>query len=261
MPLLFITLLFMACEDTETNSPALQGEVNNSFFKASDARGVQNEDGSFTLQGINEDQILTLHINGPQLGRYSLGQGQTNFATYEDADGNLYSTSPDGHGSIELTQGCDSCGSLTGNFSFVAIRSGIDTLTVNKGFFFDVSYLQGGLIDPSGQVNAGTLEASVDDLDFIAVTIESEVIDGSIVITGAIDESFITIKIPVDAISSSHPLPEAGYVANYTVDGVTEEAESGLISVNYNNGDVTLVFFQFNTANHSITAGRTRVSY
>ena len=98
MPLLFIALLFVACEDTETNNPALQGEINNSFFKASDARGVQNEDGSFTLQGINEDKILTLHINGPQLGLYPLGEGQSNFASYEDADGNVYTTSPNGQG-------------------------------------------------------------------------------------------------------------------------------------------------------------------
>ena len=261
MPLFLIALLFAACEDTETNSPAIQGEVNDIFFKASDSRAVENEDGSYTLQGTNQEEILTLHIRQAEPGSFALGEGQANFATYEDAAGNLYSTSPNGEGRIDLTTSCMPCGTLTGTFRFTAIRPGIDTITVQKGFFYDVSFFEGGLIDPSGQINAGTLETEIDDVPFEALTVSTSVVEGTLISTGALGDKIIKIKIPLNAQSSNHPLPETGYEASYTVDGVTEQAESGLISVNYNNGERTLVFFNFETANHSIKSGRMIVNY
>jgi len=261
MPLFFFALLFAACEDTETNSPALQGEVNDVFFKASDARAVQNEDGTFTLQGTNQDEKLTLHIKKAEPGSFALGEGQSNFATYEDAAGNKYSTSPNGEGRINLTESCISCGTLTGTFRFTAIRPGIDTITVQKGFFYDVSFFEGGLIDPSGQINAGTLDWEVDDVPFSAATVSTTIVDETLVAKGAVGDKIIRIKIPLNAPSSNHSLPETGYEASYTVDGVTEQAEAGLISVNYNNGTRTLVFFNFETANHSISSGNMLVNY
>lgn len=261
MPLFLIALFFVACEDTETNTPAIQGEVNDVFFKASDSRAVQNEDGSYTLQGANQDEKLTLHIRKAEPGSFVLGEGQANFATYEDAAGNLYSTSPNGDGLINLTQSCMSCGTLTGTFRFTAIRPGIDTITVQKGFFYDVSFFEGGLIDPSGQINAGTLDSEIDDVPFSALTVSTSVVGGTLIATGAIDDKIIRIKIPLNAPSSNHILPETGYEASYTVDGVTEQAESGLITVNYNNGTQTLVFFRFETENHSIKSGSMNVKY
>ena len=67
---------------------------------------VKNEDGSYTMQGINQDEVLTLQIDRAQLGTYRLGPGSASFATYVDANENVYTTSPNGSGVIELTDRC-----------------------------------------------------------------------------------------------------------------------------------------------------------
>ena len=143
--LLFAAVIaFSSCENTEDNSPALQAEIDSIFFKGLDIRGVKNDDGTFTLQGINQEKKLTITVAENELGSYMMGGGRASMATYEDGEGNEYSTSPFGEGVIELTDRCISCGWLTGNFWFVAKRSETDSLPVRvqKGVFFEVSFLR-----------------------------------------------------------------------------------------------------------------------
>ena len=262
--LLLAIVLFASCEDLEDNSPALQGTIDYDFFKANDVRAEKYEDGSYTIQGYARDETLTLHINTDELGTYPLGEGHPNYGSYEDINGNVYSSSPSGSGEIVLTDRCISCGWLTGTFNFEAILPEADTIIVHRGIFHMANFREGGLIGDGGQINAGTFTAIVDEIDYEAVTVSADVIGGTLIIVGSVENRNIRIQVPVSAMSSNHPLPEEGYLAVYTNEnGIEEEAISGLISVNFNNTDINrmLVFFNFETENHSITMGRTRVDY
>jgi hypothetical protein len=250
----------IGCEDIQDNSPAIQGEINNVFFKALDVRGQQNDNGSFSLKGENQDQELTLNIRSANPGTYPVGPGEANFAIYEDGNGNEYATSPTGEGKIVITDHCVSCRTLTGNFNFVAINTGVDTVYVQKGFFFEVSYDLGGIV---GDTSDGYMDAIVDGAPFNTEIVSGEEIGGAIVFNGFVDNQNITIKIPVNASSGNYSVNDTGFGASYTLDGVVEVAESGQISVNFINTTTrrALVFFNFNTATREITNGESRVDY
>lgn len=264
-PFLFVFLaaiILSGCsKDIQSNSPAMQGNLDNVFFKAFDARAEKNEDDSYTIQGTNSNEVLTLRIDKAELKSYPLGQGQPNFMTYEDEDGNLYHSSPNGGGTIELTDRCISCGWLTGTFQGTLILPGIDTITVDRGVFYEVSFLEGGIIGDDDGGNEGDFRADVDGVEFFAVTVDNEVSNGSLIITGAIGDRNIRIVVPVNTAAGAFSIATPGYEASYN-DGLTNEvAESGVIDVIFNTGSQTRIRFNFITENHVINHGRTWVQY
>ena len=257
-------IAFSSCENLEDNSPALQSEIDSVFFKANDVRGQQNEDGSFTLQGINQDQKLTLNLNRSQLGMYRLGGGQPSSATWEDSSGDLYTTAPFGEGTIELTDRCISCGWLTGNFRFTAKRSEADSVSVRaqKGFFFEVSFLNGDV--DGGLPSVGAMTANIDDIPFVANAVTVDEDGATITIDGLEGLQSIKIQVPSNSVSGNYLLPMEGFSASYSIDGVTTEAEpGGIVTVNFNNTDTRkiLIFFNFMAAGKNITMGRTNGDY
>lgn len=262
--LLFATVIaFSSCENLEDNSPALQGQIDSIFFKANDVRGQQNDDGTFTVQGINQDQTVTITIAESELGTYPLGAGRRSSATYVDGNENEYSTAPYGEGVIELTDRCISCGWLTGSFHFVARRSEFDSLpvTMQKGVFFEVSFL--GDIQ-QGTPPIGTMTAEVDNVPFTASAITVDEANGTIKIIGFDGLQEIEIQVPSNSVSGNYFLPMEGFAASYTANGETTQAEDGgLVSVNFNNTDLRkiLIFFDFMAAGKHITIGRTGVDY
>ncbi|MEL6812763.1 MAG: DUF6252 family protein [Bacteroidota bacterium] len=265
--LLFAAVIaFSSCEETiEDNSPALQGQVDSIFFKANDIRGEQNADGSITIQGIREGEKITINLPGSAVGTYPLGIGTPGSAIYTDAGDNDYTTETLlADGSINISGSCLECGWLTGSFQFSAYREGIDTLsvTVDKGFFFEVSYLDGG-VDGGIPIN-GEMTAKIDGVDFEANSVIVEEDAGFIVINGFKDNVSIMIKVPANAVSGNYELPQAGYEASYTVDGETFEADpGGLISVNFNNQTTKKIkiFFNFVAGGTVITNGDTSGEY
>jgi hypothetical protein len=250
-----------SCEDIQDNTPAMQGDIDHLFFKAVDARAEKNEDNSYTIQGTNSDEILTLHIEDSELRSYPLGQGQPNYITYKNANGISYYSYPNGTGSIELTDVCISCGLLSGTFQGTLILPSIDTLNIGRGIFFEVSFLEGGILGDGGVANAREFWATVDGLFFNPITSGIEIIGNSLVITGAIGNRSIRIVLPVDAEPGVHSLSTPGFGASYDDGNTNEEAESGIIDVIFNTGSLTRMRFNFVTANHEITLGRAFVDY
>ena len=70
--LIFAAVAFISCEDIQDNSPGLQTEINDVFFRANDARAKKNDDNSYVIQGYTQDEILTLFIESPVNGVYKL---------------------------------------------------------------------------------------------------------------------------------------------------------------------------------------------
>ncbi len=176
---LFTIFAFYSCEHLETNSPVFQGEVDNIFFKALDAQIIENEDGSYTIQGISLEETVSIRISSTQNGTYTLGGESVNFATYEDNDGNIYTSNPEGEGTVVVTSQDTLVNALTGTFNFVGILSGVDTLAISNGIFFEIPYIT------SGDAVVGTFSTDIDGTPFIPFTISAADTGNSIIIIGS----------------------------------------------------------------------------
>lgn len=261
LSLFVLSLLFTGCsEDIQNNSPAIQGQIDSLFFRAIDVRGQVNENGSISLNGRNQDEELTLNVTGTSPGVYLLGPGQNNFAIFDDAQGNSYSTSPSGEGKITITEHCASCGYITGNFNFVGINPGVDTIYMQKGVFYQVNYTLGGI---DGDTSDGSMSAEVNGEPFDTEIVAADETGGTIIINGFQDDVNITIKVPTSSASAVYPIGTPGFDASITVDNDVEVANSGSITVNFLNPTTGrgLVFFEFNTDNYTITNGRANIRF
>lgn len=97
---LAVILVFSSCENIEDNSTVIQAEVDSTFFKANATLAGVGEDGSVTLQGLNADEVMTLHVKDLERRVFPLGGTNPNYATFEDSDGRIYSTNPNGSGKL-----------------------------------------------------------------------------------------------------------------------------------------------------------------
>lgn len=133
-----LSLFVISCgDDIETNTPSIQGEVEDIFFRSGSSTATLNEDGSVTLTGSSSDEVVTLTASAYEEGIYSFGGGVINEATFEDFNGVLYLTGENGDGEIEITR--IEGGRLSGEFYFNALENGVgDTINFSKGSFFDV---------------------------------------------------------------------------------------------------------------------------
>lgn len=266
--LFFAAITFIGCEDIQDNSPGLQSEINDVFFRANDARANKNDDGSYVIQGYTQDEILTLRVESPGAGIYELGGDSKNFASFEDGLGNFHVTSPNGEGEIEIVPGGwdTSEKTLTGTFRFTTLTPGVDTLTVHSGIFYKVPYGFGlnepiQAAPPSG--TAGTFVASVDAIDFNPITITAVNIDNSIIITGETATTSISITVPLVVSIGSYSLPRPKFEATYTDINGTEDATLGNIIVIGNDAISRKIkgTFSFETENHQVNVGQFNVIY
>lgn len=259
--LLFVGVIaFSSCDNVEDNSRVIQAQVDSLFFKSFDAVGTRSEDGSITMRGITDNEVITLHINGFQLGTYNLGGQRPNYATFEDSEGNIYTTNPLGEGVINLTDRCISCGVLSGDFRFTAILNGVDTTYVSKGVFFDVSFGPGTDDDSP---SAGSFSAQVDGVPFSPTSVSAVDSGNSLLISGSEIIRSIILRLPVDVEVGNYSLPQAGFQASVAEGAVTENAFEGNISVITHNTAARSISgsFSFSTAQNSITEGQFNVTY
>lgn len=145
-----LSLFVISCgDDIETNTPSIQGEVEDIFFRSGSSTATLNEDGSVTLTGSSSDEVVTLTASAYEEGIYSFGGSVTNEATFEDFNGVLYLTGENGDGEIEITR--IEGGRLSGEFYFNALENGVgDTINFSKGSFFDVPLTNPGTSSTPG---------------------------------------------------------------------------------------------------------------
>lgn len=263
--LLVAVSVLCSCENVQDNRDAMQGQIDDRFFRAPDAYAQTNTDGSFSIIGNSPDQKITLSLEDSAFKTHVLGGIPQNFATVEDSNGNVYRTQNGIEaGEVTITRRCISCGIISGEFNFTAIQAGVDTIRVSKGFFFDVR-IEDAIDDPDDPtVVTNSLTAIVDGGAFTASQIVGQEVGDEIVITGTLDGREILIAMPSDVSFGNYDLPQAGFTAFYTdASGNAQEAVTGRVTVNFNNVALrsTKILFRFDTANHTITDGDARVSY
>jgi len=256
--LIFAVVLLSSCEDIQTNSPAMQSAIDHTFFKATNSRSFQNSDGSITIEGNNQSEVMTLRIESPNVGTYNVGGSSTNYATFKNLSEVLYHTNPEGEGSVVITDWDASINALTGTFNYTAINPGFDTLRIHNGVFFEVPFFSEGVV-----ITDGTLSATVDENIFVSETVSAQDTGASIVIVASSGASSISITVPVDVETGFYDLTESGFSANYTIDSVTEDFLSGSIVIVTHNVAINNLSgtFLFLTENHTIEQGQFNVTY
>ncbi|OAB79947.1 DUF6252 family protein [Cochleicola gelatinilyticus] len=256
--LLLIVPVLSGCENVERNDPALQGILNSELYRAIDARATENTDGSFLIQGVTQRELLTLRIQRGNPAVYELGENSVNYASFEDFNGNTFSTSPNGLGEIVISNWDEVGKTLTGTFKFRAIQNGIDTLVVQRGAFFEVPYFA----EDVDQV-AGTLLARINGDNFNPFTISASREENSIIIKGSTPNKLLSIRLPVEVEAGSYSLPRTDFIFKYSLNNESETAVSGNLNITNHDPAMRRISgaFSFNTDSHTISLGQFNVSY
>jgi len=261
---LFFLCVFalISCETTiEDNTPALQSNVDDAFFKANGARATLTDNGGIIIQGSSNNEVLTMELENTQLTSYTVGEGSFNTAVFERFDGQIYTTSPFGSGSITLTEECLPCGYYSGEFNFMAVNlTRTDTLAFGGGIFFEVPLTGGGINSNGG---TGSLSAEIDNIPFTAVSISATNSGNSIVISARNSSDSFFITIPNDIMAGDFPVSMQGLTLSYTNDAGTQSATSGNLSIITHNINTNTISgtFSFLTDSHVIESGAFNVTY
>ena len=261
--LIIISLIILSCENTETYSPALQGLIDNELYRSLDARATESEDGSFIIQGVTENETLTMKVSALEVGTYNFGGSSANYASFEDFNGNTYFTNPDGEGRMTISNYNPEAQIVSGSFNFTAIRPGIDTLSIGNGIFFEVPvnpYIE-PIFNPA--TNAGTFVSLIDGNPFNPFNVSAVENTNSIVITGSSTNRTILLSIPKTIGMGNYELPAMGYIAEYIENGDISGAISGNLTIISHNQANNLIkgTFSFLTATNSISLGQFNVVY
>lgn len=263
--LLFAALLaFASCETLEDNSPAMQGTVDTVFFKAGDVLGKRVQFGRTTIQGVTQDEVLTLHTRFANVDSYPLGPGELNYATFQNFEGVIYTTdTPGGSGEINITSGEFRPGHITGDFKFTAISSFGDTLVVSNGFFFEANYKQDNLIGEEPNADENSLTASVNGTGFNPTQVTVNTTQGVVTTEATAANQTIIIQVPDNALPGAYNIGDVGYAAGYRVDGGTIIAQSGNITVVSNDtaARMMVIDFSFVAGEYEVTAGSMTIYY
>ncbi len=266
-----ISLFFLAalaligCEDIQDNSPSMQSTLDGDFFKATatQATRISGTGGAYVIQGITNDEKLTLRVPGPQSGTYVMEDNPEVYASFQDFNGNVYLTDPLGEGEIVITRWDTTDKTLSGTFRFTAFNVGVDTLIAQRGIFHNVRYTVGEDIDDPG-AGSGSMIAKLDGEDFVPDTVTALDNGTNVKIKGVTDEGSIEIRVPNDVAVGTYSTQDFPFYGRFKPPvGNTENSISGTITVviHLPQDRVLKGVFAFETANHSIAFGQFNVQY
>lgn len=262
-----IVFSLIGCEDVEDNSPGFQANLENEFYKALEAQATVGDDGTVAIVGTTSDQNITLTLSALQVGSFQLNSGNGHQAIYEDPTGQIYATANGGSGVVNITSRGTEAGNeyLSGDFTFVGILEGIDTVTVSRGILYQVPVVSGVIEDPNdpNPTPDGSFAAEIDGVLFEPSTVVANTTDLSIQINGALGDDTIQLIIPLDAVPITQSIPGAGFNAIYFISGNQEPAISGTITVLAHDMAAQSISgtFSFTTENHTISLGEFNVDY
>ncbi len=134
---LFFGLVLLACEDTEFNSPAFEGLLNQEFWEAAEVFAVSNSDGSVTIDATRSSEVVSIRFPR-NVGDYEFGSIAAAVAQYTEGNASVFSTTNE-NGAGQITVEGITAEYVTGTFSFLAIQS--DTgkeVFMQQGTFFQI---------------------------------------------------------------------------------------------------------------------------
>jgi len=262
-----VALILSSCKSTEQRDPALQAEVDAVFFNAFDSRVTESEDGTFLIQGITQNETLTLKVASLEVDVYELGGNSENYASFENRNGDTYYTNPNGEGEVVISNWNMDAQTVTGSFRFTAMIEGIDTIAVQKGIFFEAPY-GFGIDDPGGDngdpsTNAGTFVSYIDGFPFNPFNVSAVETEDDIIITGSTTNRSIEIQLPLNVEEGNIVLPIEGVLVSYQdLDGVQEAISGNIIIFDHTPAENKIKgTFSFQTLDKTVSLGQFNVIY
>lgn len=139
--LFLVSLVAVSCDDTELNTPVIQGEVDNQFYR-SRAQAAVDDNEKLIIRGSELD-VISLRVNGNTPGVYPITSTSNTVATFL-RDGQLFVTSGPNTGGEIVIDKKDEFG-VSGSFFFNARLNGVGRMiTFSRGVFFDIPFLAEG---------------------------------------------------------------------------------------------------------------------
>ncbi len=122
---IIVFFAFISCqEEVKFNNPSFQGQKDNVFWRAVDAKAIVATNGSLSIEAYTRDEKLTLKTNSTVPQTYFLGTNLLNTVNYvlTDASGNItFSTGIGiGYGEIVIEEYDALNKTVTGTFKFNA---------------------------------------------------------------------------------------------------------------------------------------------
>lgn len=260
MLLLLIAFSIVSCEDNEINEFAMQAKIGDRLYTSTEARAFFDEDGGFIIEGLTQTESLTLRLTRLEEGNFNFGSGFRNTATFEDRDGNIYKTKPEGSGVVTISEVNQTNRTISGIFNFRAMLTGIDTIYVSKGVLYNIPFAAGIPNDPA---NAGTLSAKVNGETFTPTVVTAMQAGNSVTIIGSKITSTISITVPSNVEVGEYLLPVTGYNAEFQNEAGPQATSDGTISITEHNVGSGIIkgTFTFSTDQSEITEGQFEVVY
>lgn len=263
----FALALLTSCEDVQDSQSALQATLDFDLYRAVGTRAAENEDGSYLIQGITQNETLTMKVPSLDLGSYSFGGDSENYGLFENFNGDAYFTNPDGAGHVTISNYNVEESTVSGSFNFKAILPGVDTLKVSDGLFFQIpvtNFIEASDdpdIDPV--TNAGTFVSLIDGGPFNPFEVSAVEAGDCIFISGTTTNRTILLKLPLDIQEGNVTVPEAGFIVRYTDGDGEEDAVTGNIIIFQHQPGIKRIkgTFSFQTATKSISLGQFNVFY
>ncbi len=212
LAILCSALSLISCEDTQINEVVFQAKINNDFYISTDAQAAVNDDGTVTILGNTRNESLTLKLSRLAEGDFIINEGRINTGSYQDFDGNLFTTIPFGEGIVNISRLDENSQTLTGTFKFTAYQVGVDTVSVSKGVLYNIPYSGSGIDNPN---NAGSFTAKVNNVRFTPITVTSQSTGNSIITSAATSAANILISLPSDVEVGDYTLPLGNFQARY----------------------------------------------
>ncbi len=260
---LLAAFALISCEDIQDNSPALQANLNDVLYRSTATWAEIKTDGTLVIEGLTSNEKIILTLNGSSEGVYTLGGNRPNRGVFQDLNSSIYTTRPFGNGQVRITNNTGN--TLSGEFSFLAYRFGLDTLFVRKGVFYQVPIVSGS----TGGDNGGTVtvfSAKVNGDDFNATAINAANTGNFIVITGDNQNASIGITLPNQIGVGSYNLGQQGVNLVYILNSQPLVSESGQVTITAHDTQQKVIAgtFSFEIGepdNISITEGQFSISY
>ena len=259
--LLFVLALvtLTSCENVQDNQTSIQATVDNTAFNALYATSDVNEDGSVDNETSSDSRVITIHLDNTTADSFDLGGNSDHYATFTDVHGNTYTTQGSGSGRVEITDRCVPCGTINGSFDFSAVLPGIDVVEVSNGMFVDIAI--GG---PETEIdNPNKFEAQIDTASFNPAVVNTINTGNFLLVEGQKGSTSLIVRVPITVQQGDYNLVSGGFNATM-VDGlITQDANSGSITILSHNIDQKTMTgtFDFQVGSTQISQGVFEVKY
>lgn len=271
----FLSFFFISCndeglegefgnviEEEEIEDPnefaIFEVELDGELFVATSIVAFSGEDG-LTIEASNGTRRFSVLLPNPFQNNFSLNpSAEQAFMSYQPASpsstgGEIYVAQS---GSFNVSNFSDEINIISGTFSgnlreIIALD---DNIQMTNGVFQDIVFFNENEIDPQNPNNT-FMTASIDQNFFSATSIVFSLSGPNASLTGTEANKIIELTFLLDQGTGEYSLPSEGFSATYLVDGTSQQAIQGIITLTVISETYVEGSYEFTTPESTIQSG------